>query len=596
MDSDKLTPPDPAGNNNDASAGDTEISAGPKMYDFSSDFNISPIKDEPGADAPPFKPTPAVPATPAPIAPIAKPVVQTPPRQNIAVPAPEATTPVPVVTTKLETGLPGAPILPRGRTDAVTAPSVAAPKSPFVSAYTPKAPQTPVPPSPAPKPQSYREPIEQGGDWPFAFAKNAKGSPAVPQAAAPATPTTPTQTPTVSAPTPAVPMPAPQPIPAIKSAPGNAPVKTIRTEGGTIGQTTQAEQKGRPETDLQRDVLAILPNMKKSQAEAKAKAQVASVPPRPFASVPQSTDIKPLRTYETDVAEALARRKSSKASIAIAENKKVTGEERISNVSSDMQAAEATSDATTSKHSPFSLAKTLYILLSLILVGAGAYGGYYLYTVSPLFSVMQQSGGKPAQVQNTNKSLVPSDSRVTVSLDGADQTQVAQLVMAELAKQQTPGSVRDIYLTRTDTVTGVKGQIAPSDIAGIMDLGIPDVLARTIKTGWMLGVYTDQGGVNTLFVAAKTDFFQNAFAGMLQWEPSMADDLSPYLDPLAQNNVSGRFIDEIIKNKDVRTFIANDGRTLFTYSFLDNATLVMSQDTGALQEVIIRLENQAFVR
>jgi len=62
-----------------------------------------------------------------------------------------------------------------------------------------------------------------------------------------------------------------------------------------------------------------------------------------------------------------------------------------------------------------------------------------------------------------------------------------------------------------------------------MDTGTPDIVLRALSDDWMLGVYADPNGTKTVFVVATVDYFQNAFAGMLQWESVMADDLKQYL-------------------------------------------------------------------
>jgi hypothetical protein len=170
----------------------------------------------------------------------------------------------------------------------------------------------------------------------------------------------------------------------------------------------------------------------------------------------------------------------------------------------------------------------------------------------------------------------------------------------------------------------------------------------------MLGIYTDASGNKDVFVVLTTDFFQNTFAGMLQWERVMADDLKYYLyttpvagvsnepasatsiDPLANiNNVlpptgsttvatstivatstrtqttiatsteyampsnntrRGSFEDRIIKNKDVRVFRTQDGSVAFVYSFVDSTHLVITGTESTLSELITRLEKRVFVR
>ena len=131
----------------------------------------------------------------------------------------------------------------------------------------------------------------------------------------------------------------------------------------------------------------------------------------------------------------------------------------------------------------------------------------------------------------------------------------------------------------------------------------------------MLGVYADGNGTKTAFVIATVDYFQNAFAGILQWESTMADDLKQYLyantpadialgTSTASTSASmnrpvilrGSFIDRIVGNKDVREFVTSDGNVLFLYSFMNNTELAITGSEAALSAILNRLEQQAFVR
>lgn len=353
--------------------------------------------------------------------------------------------------------------------------------------------------------------------------------------------------------------------------------------------------------------------------------------------------LKPLRTYETDVAELLARTRASTASIAIAEAKKQTGEERLGKTEkSDGRA----------KHS---WAKAIMAIISLVLIGGGAAGAYYLYGQSPLAVPLPPPLAKVASVH----SLAPADNKVNIPIDGLSPEAVISAVKAEITKPQEPDTLKEIFLTErsngpagtgTDTAGGQETQVPAGNMLSMMDIPAPDILKRTLGNAWMLGVYADGGGNKSVFVIVTTDFFQNAFAGMLQWEASMPDDLERFLSfpetpatvsvavtpaaaasstaiasttgrtagsgavsaaattsspdtgaaapavSYAANVQSGRFENRIVRNKDVRTFVTASGRILFAYSFVDNTRLVLAGSETAIGAIVDRLEKQAYVR
>src|SRR6185295_2723357 len=89
-----------------------------------------------------------------------------------------------------------------------------------------------------------------------------------------------------------------------------------------------------------------------------------TTPAQPATSTPDqpSSLIKALRTFESDVAEAMTKKKTSVASIALAQNRVKEKGDRI--------------QTTESKHV---VGKSMLFILSVILIGGGLIGGYYLY-------------------------------------------------------------------------------------------------------------------------------------------------------------------------------------------------------------------------
>ncbi len=338
--------------------------------------------------------------------------------------------------------------------------------------------------------------------------------------------------------------------------------------------------------------------------------------------------LRPLRTYEGDVAEVLAHKRTSTASIAIAESQKNTGEDKIGE---------------SDEHSHVGK-KIAITVISLILIATGLVGAYYLYSISPL-APTPRSTPQP----QVAPSIVTSDSQVAIPIDNMRPNDIIAAVRKEIAKQQTANTIKEIILVETKNSQHFR--VAGQDMANIMDTGAPDILARSLSDSWMLGEYADANGVKTVFVIASIDYFQNAFAGMLQWESTMADDLKQYLyasspadialgslveptllataasgtSALATTSTSttsttiasstatstsvppaitnqpyvvlrGSFIDRIIGNKDVREFVTSDGKALFLYSFIDNTHLVITGSEATLSAILNRLEQQAFVR
>lgn len=330
--------------------------------------------------------------------------------------------------------------------------------------------------------------------------------------------------------------------------------------------------------------------------------------------------LKRLRTYESDIAEVMSRNKFSSSTIAIAESKKQTGRETLSN----------TTEPVSTSHTGRAI---FMILLSIILIGGGAIGAYYLYSISPL---------APVQTTTTpeiRSSIIPSNSRSAITIDSESPTVIQSRIQAEINKSQPASTIREIIFVPADAAT-TRDQVGAKDMLITMDITAPDILTRSLAQEWMLGIYADAEGTKSVFVVTTTNFFQNAFAGMLQWENVMPDELRLYLlphikgiatVPLSSNTppllanasttnktqpvasstsstptntqlapayqtIRGHFEDKIIKNKDIRAFRTEQGQTLFIYSFIDSKHLVITDKEATLAEILSRIEKQSFVR
>jgi hypothetical protein len=360
--------------------------------------------------------------------------------------------------------------------------------------------------------------------------------------------------------------------------PGVAPpvqtIETVKESRGPINIPLKAITPTAPAQPAQ----AVPPPPRPSPTPSKNLLDNYVPPPTsPLAQPePENSIVKRLRTYESDVAHVLAQQRASLTTMALAEQRAKSQSETISNAPSEP------------RHSS---KKLLLSLLSLILFGVGVAGGYYLYLKSPLApseAVIEEVPPAP--------SLIASDLRANMEIDGLSPLALRSRIEAEIAKEQKPQTIKEIILTKTRTNQKLK--VSGQEIIRDMDIDAPDILVRSLGQPWMLGVYADQSGNKDVFVVVTTEFFQNSFAGMLQWERVMADDLKQYLHPSTEPyfTIRGSFVDRIIKNKDVREFETEAGQTLFLYSFIDNSKLVITTKQTTLAEIIARLEKAVFIR
>lgn len=321
---------------------------------------------------------------------------------------------------------------------------------------------------------------------------------------------------------------------------------------------------------------------------------------------------KSIRTYESDVAELMATKRSSLVDMVIAEqSKKKEVEEKVAVVKEV-------------KTKSFNK-KILFVGLSLLIIVCGLIGFYIFYQKSAL------STPKPQVKQALPQSLVAADAQAVApinlqsggNLSGQDLAIEINLILKSKSGIGD-GKIVEVVLSKKSGENNVR--VPAFEAINAMSIGAPDILVRSLENNLFMGGYM-VGSDPKLFMILKNNFFQNSYAGMLSWEKSMPDDLSTLFnlktstEPVAPiENVAsttetssttsalksrpvssffgirGKFVDKQIRNRDVREFIDDRGNMLFLYAFLDKDTLMISADEGAMLEVIDRIEKEKYIR
>jgi len=624
--------------NNDAkvetSSDEKEVSHSEQVFDISED-SISPVKEEEGrassgtmkvfpirksVSIPATKPTPPpqqpatviippsseIPKTaPAPIAP--------PPPQPVAAP-PKVETPIVVPLPKPEISTP-APTAPEP-TKNVLDPNYVPPSEFAAQSIATVRPKIVIPDS-LPEIPAFKGTLDQK---PHSFTPLSANKPAeIPKPTS--APYIPSYTPPVSKPPISTTIPPPpQEIPKVPPAPiltdiPKPPAFLVKAVESVPLPSSPVKSIGSiPLKDISGQ---FAPNNRTMPGNPAAKTLGAT--PAPYIDgkikVEESPELKNLRTYESDVAEALSHKNISVASIAIAES--IKKEEAVYQPIQDTEISQVAESAP-KNHPVF---KMLLIVLIIIFIGGGVGGAYYLYSKSPL-----APSPKTAPESITNSSGVVSiNTEEVINIQGMDITAIRDRIAVAVNKPHSPGNIHELIFTNG------QNRVTEIEMLTLMQINAPDILKRSLTNPWMLGIYTDEMGENDVFVAATTNFFQNTFAGMLQWENIIADDLKSYIssargivnDPPISSAVEvfginsstttlvsqppsssidqyftlrGQFEDRIIMNKDVRVFRTTDRNILFLYSFINNSTLVFTTKEQTLVEILNRLEKRAFMR
>ncbi|MBI4118018.1 MAG: hypothetical protein HY455_00530 [Parcubacteria group bacterium] len=281
--------------------------------------------------------------------------------------------------------------------------------------------------------------------------------------------------------------------------------------------------------------------------------------------------LKPLRTFKTDVTETIQREKRSITGIALAEHAK----------------RETLGVDATNRERRFPLQQLLLVGLGVILI-AGTLGlGFYIFT-------QQQEEQVELEVAQ-NETLFTEE--------------VADVVLTSLSRSHIESQIRkrvnEVKLTINDMlrIRLVRETPSPASSAGTTVSAIsaqelflsispdmPSALTRTLGSIYVLGFHALSQ--NHPFLILKVSSYDQAFGGMLEWEPAMLQGLTPLLLGTAPRGLSrdARFEDVIVKNQDARMLRDASNQILLLYSFIDGETLLIATNEVTFDEAVKRLK------
>lgn len=281
--------------------------------------------------------------------------------------------------------------------------------------------------------------------------------------------------------------------------------------------------------------------------------------------------LKQIRTFQGDIAEALGRQQESLVSIQQAELNRRRAEGRA------FQEVPTAEEHGGQK-------KFLLFLGTLILFALGAGGAWYTY-----YEYKAQTAVPDVKTPESRFFSIDAEKKVDV-------TNISRLdlikIVSEAAGDSASGETRHFLLTTRDA-NGIVTPLPTNGLFKILETRAPGSLIRAFGEPFMLGAF----GTSTYLILELTSF-ENAFAGMLNWEENMAADIAPIFSTrelLRDIAPAPVFIDITDRNKDARLLMAGE-RTVLLYSFFDNKKLIITDNTETLRVLVERLTREKLSR
>ena len=339
-----------------------------------------------------------------------------------------------------------------------------------------------------------------------------------------------------------------------------------RAQQHHTGKDTAAQQQfeGQIQTQLQKEFSTA-----DIQSPVAAKGSVIEK-----ASANSSSIVQPLRTYQADIATMTRSGDTTMASVIAKEvDTKKSGLLRIQKAKSGWVAA------------------ALFAVSGLLVI-AGA--GSLVYSV-----VIQQNRQLNPFAEVEIPSHIFVEEQEEVNLGGDDRRVILRTLTDKKNRAGgTLGSMTQFYLTTTSIGDDqLKRILTPSEFLGRINSRAPSTLIRALDDRMTFGVHIFDG--NEPFLIFQIASYERSFAGMLEWEPFINEDLAPLFGPLFESPSlspalrTTRFEDTIISNKEVRRVRDSSGKTVLMYSFIDSGTIVITTEEKTFEAILDRFTSRS---
>ena len=277
-------------------------------------------------------------------------------------------------------------------------------------------------------------------------------------------------------------------------------------------------------------------------------------------------NVKVLRTYTSDMADAIRTNEVSVIKIALAEKEKREQE-------ATYKEAEGTN-----------VSKTFLVIGGVILIVVAILGSYYL---------LQKKKSVALPTINNIETFIAYDSKSNIDVTNATNTNDLLNLINKDPQVDSP-LIKALFLIRkTNSVYEV---LTSNDFLSLIGATAPGALTRSLSDKYLLGKYSNPNATNeqnksAMFLILETTDYNQAYASMLDWEKTMLKDLFVLFNISPPNNLllEKPWKDIIINNKDARVLYGDNGEGILYYVFVNKNDLIITNNTESLREVMARL-------
>ncbi len=274
--------------------------------------------------------------------------------------------------------------------------------------------------------------------------------------------------------------------------------------------------------------------------------------------------LKTVRTYMSDMADTVRDNEISVIKIALAEQNKHEREDLYRKV-----------EGTPTK-------KVFWVIGGIILVAIAIGGTYFIIQQKAKQNIVEQIEKK--------ETLISYDEISPVNVTNPDE--LTNKINTIKKETNANGKIDIIkFISLSQEINGIQEKILVQDLFRDLGFTAPSSLIRSLSDSYMIGTYTNN--TQNLFIIFQTKNYEYTYAGMLEWEKTLAGDMLPLFElDTKESKIQIRdrkWKDVIINNKDVRALVNENDKIILYYLFTNKSNLVITSDESTIKEIVAKL-------
>jgi hypothetical protein len=283
-------------------------------------------------------------------------------------------------------------------------------------------------------------------------------------------------------------------------------------------------------------------------------------------------NLKTIRTYLSDMADTVRSNDISVIKVALAEQNKNERENIY-------RQAEGTP-----------VKKAFWVIGGIALIAIALFGIYFVTN--------KNANLNTPEIIVKDESVISYDELSTLeTTDTSNLTDKILTNIKDVSSRINNTGIESISIN--NNLAGVKNKIGIKELFTKLEFTAPSSLVRSLSDSFMVGTYTKiSSGTTTenkpgLFLILQTKDYEYTYAGMLEWEKTMASDMFYLFELNTKENkieVNDRqWKDIIINNKDARVLYNEDKLPILYYMFTDKSNIIIANKEDTIKEIVSRL-------